>query len=116
MMTMVAMRATSVPVLALVALLALQSARQDRPGRGRARGRLSVRLLCVIGVFDVSANLLFGLATISGSLAVVAVLGSLYPAVTVLLARVVDDERLSRLQNIGVAAAVAGVAMIAAGS
>jgi drug/metabolite transporter (DMT)-like permease len=114
-MTMVAMRASSVPVLALVTLFTVRSARRDRLVQGRTSWRLRSAIVAV-GVFDVSANLLFGLATLSGELAVVAVLGSLYPAVTVLLARVVDDERLSRVQNVGVAAAVAGVAMIAAGS
>ena len=67
-------------------------------------------------MFDVGANLLFAVASVSGALAVVAVLGSLYPAATVLLARIIDHEQLTRLQNIGVVVAVAGVAMIATGS
>jgi len=70
----------------------------------------------VVGIFDVSANLLFGLATVTGALAIVAVLGSLYPAATVLLARIIDHERMTRAQNIGVLAALTGVAMITAGS
>lgn len=117
-MTMTAMRATSVPLLAIAAVIALRtgSLSGSTPGAGR---RLPVRLLAlvaVIGVFDVSANLLFAVATVSGELASVAVLGSLYPAVTVLLARVVDHERLSRRQAVGVGVALAGVAMIALGS
>jgi drug/metabolite transporter (DMT)-like permease len=114
-MTMLAMRATSVPVLAVVTLLSLRS-RSREPEMSRAPGLRLLVAIIVIGIFDVSANLMFALSTVSGELAVVAVLGSLYPAVTVLLARIVDHERLSRVQHLGVAAAVTGVAMIAAGS
>ncbi|MGI8446510.1 MAG: EamA family transporter [Streptosporangiaceae bacterium] len=115
-MTMVAMRGTSVPLLAVIALIALR-APSGHPDRHPVslHPRL-LGLIAVIGIFDVSANLLFGRATVSGSLAIVAVLGSLYPATTVLLARLVDGERMSRVQNAGVLAALAGVAMIAAGS
>ena len=112
-MTMVAMRVTSVPVLAVLTLTALR-ARSDPSGPWRSPRLLG--LIALAGIFDVSANLLFGLATVSGSLAIVAVLGSLYPAATVLLARFVDGERMSRVQNTGVLAALVGVAMIAAGS
>lgn len=118
-MTMVAMRLTSVPLLALVSFLALRSTmRTPRGWREAVAGFTPTALVvtCVIGVFDVSANLLFAIASVSGTLAVVAVLGSLYPAATVLLARIIDHERLTRLQNFGVLAAVAGVAMIATGS
>ena len=53
--------------------------------------------------------------TREGSLSIVAVVGSLYPVMTVLLARIVLRERLARMQAVGVAAALAGVALIAAG-
>lgn len=117
-MTMVVMRATSVPLLGLVTFLALRNG--SRSGRAERTGRrLPVRLLtlvAVIGLLDVSGDLLFAFATVSGELAIVAVLGSLYPAVTVLLAKVTDHERPSRVQNFGVGVALAGVAMIAIGS
>jgi drug/metabolite transporter (DMT)-like permease len=67
------------------------------------------------GLLDVTANVLFAQATADGSAAVVAVLGSLYPLGTVLLARAWLGERMSRSQGVGVAAAMAGVALIAAG-
>jgi drug/metabolite transporter (DMT)-like permease len=117
-MTMVVMRATSVPVLAVVASIALRQGGRSDETEG-ARNGLPVRLLILIGViglFDVSANLLFAFATVAGELAIVAVLGSLYPAVTVLLAKIIDHERMSRGQNFGVGVALAGVAMIALGS
>lgn len=66
-----------------------------------------------IGVLDTTANLLFAVATAFGELEIVAVLGSLYPAVTSALAHVVLGERLGRLQLVGVAVALAGVAALA---
>jgi drug/metabolite transporter (DMT)-like permease len=72
--------------------------------------------LVAIGFFDVLANSLFAVATNHGLLSLVAVAGSLYSAVTVLLARFVLGERLALSQQAGVVIALAGVALIAAGS
>jgi drug/metabolite transporter (DMT)-like permease len=71
--------------------------------------------LVAIGVLDVSANALFAAAANEGLVSLVAVLGSLYPVVTILLARVVLDERVQRLQQVGVVTVLCGVALIAAG-
>jgi drug/metabolite transporter (DMT)-like permease len=71
--------------------------------------------IAAVGVFDLLANLLFVLAAGRGLLSVVGVLGSLYPAVTVVLARVVLHERLTRTQNAGVLVTLAGVVALAAG-
>jgi drug/metabolite transporter (DMT)-like permease len=73
-------------------------------------------VLLVIGAFDVLANALFAVASTKGVLPVVAVGGSMYPAFTVALAHAVLGERLATLQWTGVALALSGVAMIAAGS
>lgn len=78
--------------------------------------RADVGSLTVIGGFDVAANLLFGIATRTGLLAIVAVLGSLYPVTTVLLARWAHHERLSTVQYAGVAVSLTGVALISAGA
>jgi drug/metabolite transporter (DMT)-like permease len=75
----------------------------------------SLAAIAAIGLFDLLANLLFVLAAGRGLLSVVGVLGSLYPAVTVLLARLVLHERLSRSQNAGVLITLAGVVALAAG-
>jgi len=78
--------------------------------------RALVPSLFAIGFFDVLANSLFAVATNHGLLSLVAVAGSLYSAVTVLLARFVLGERLAIPQRAGVVVALAGVALIAAGS
>jgi drug/metabolite transporter (DMT)-like permease len=94
-------------VLVLIAALV---ARPDLP-----RDAVSFGALAMVGVLDLGANGLFAIATTKGLLSVVAVLGSLYPAVTVVLARVVLAERVSRLQEVGVGLTLAGVVAISAG-
>jgi uncharacterized membrane protein len=79
------------------------------------RAPVTFAAIGLVGVFDLLANLLFVLAAGRGLLSVVGVLGSLYPAVTVILARVVLHERLSRTQNAGVLITLAGVVALAAG-
>jgi drug/metabolite transporter (DMT)-like permease len=79
------------------------------------RDPASLGALAMVGVLDLGANGLFALATTEGLLSVVAVLGSLYPAVTVVLARFVLSERVSRLQEVGVVLTLAGVVAISAG-
>jgi drug/metabolite transporter (DMT)-like permease len=76
---------------------------------------VALAAIAAVGVLDLLANLLFVLATSRGLLSVVGVLGSLYPAVTVILARFVLHERLSRTQNAGVVVTLAGVVALAAG-
>jgi drug/metabolite transporter (DMT)-like permease len=92
-------------------LAALLIARPQLAGVGAAWP-----VLVVIGVFDVLANALFAIASTKGVLPVVAVGGSMYPAFTVALAHAVLGERLATLQWTGVALALGGVVMIAAGS
>ena len=71
--------------------------------------------VALVGIADTTANLLFALAATSGNLAVVGVLGSLYPVATVVLARWLLRERLSGSQNAGVVLALTGVGLLAAG-
>lgn len=111
LMTLVAMRVTSVSLMAVALVVALRRVPRDR----LVLDRRDVGLVTVVGVGDVAANLAFGLASTRGLVSVVAVLGSLYPVVTVLLALLLHGERLARVQTVGVAGALGGVAMIAAG-
>jgi drug/metabolite transporter (DMT)-like permease len=85
--------------------------------RGGITGARPERLwpLAVMGVLDVLATALYALATRHGLLSVVSVTASLYPLATVVLARVVLGERVRRIQEFGIAAALTGVVLIAAG-
>ncbi|HEY2218116.1 MAG TPA: EamA family transporter [Gaiellaceae bacterium] len=74
-----------------------------------------IYVLVAVGLTDVAANALFALASTHGLLALVSVLGSLYPVTTVLLAHVVLGERLTGAQLAGVAVALAGVAALSVG-
>jgi uncharacterized membrane protein len=77
--------------------------------------RLSARrlaALAAIGGCDIVANGSYALAASRGDLSVAAVLASLYPVVTALLARIVLAERLRMVQRIGVIAALAGVVLL----
>lgn len=71
--------------------------------------------IVLTGLFDTGSNVIFLIATTLGDLAVVAVLSSLYPVSTVLLARFVLDERMSKLQFAGLALALGATTLIALG-
>jgi drug/metabolite transporter (DMT)-like permease len=74
-----------------------------------------VPTLVLAGVLDVGANLLFAIASTKGLVSVVSVLGSLYPVVTILMARFVLHERTHAVQAAGAALALLGVAFVSAG-
>jgi len=85
----------------------------------RAAWRPARRLLpaiSAVGVLDMAGNGAFILAVQTGALAVAAVLSSLYPVTTVVLASVLLHERVTRAHAVGIALAVAAIACIAAGS
>jgi drug/metabolite transporter (DMT)-like permease len=71
--------------------------------------------LVLIGIGDMLGNLLFAAASTTGLVSVTSVLASLYPIVTVVLARVVLEERVARSQEGGIALTLVGVALISAG-
>ena len=77
--------------------------------------RADLPLLAAIGASEAGANAAYAVATLTGALSVAAVLASLYPAVTVLLARQLHGEQLRRVQLAGVVATLVGVTCIATG-
>ena len=82
------------------------------PGRP---ARADLLPLSAVAVLDLSATGLYAVATRHGVFSEVAVASALYPLATVVLARIVLGERVRRIQELGIAAAIAGVALIAAG-
>ena len=99
-------RMTGVTMLVALALVVRPPIAEARP---------DARLIVGVGVFDVAANTSFAIASTEGLVSVVGVCSSLYPVVTVLLARLLLDERTRSLQLVGVALALGGVVAIGAG-
>jgi drug/metabolite transporter (DMT)-like permease len=85
-----------------------------RPGLLRGVGGRVPLLAAGAGVIDVLANICYVAATRTGLFGLAVVLASLYPGVTVMLARVVLGERLRWLQRIGLTLAAIGILLVAA--
>ena len=109
-MTLLVMRLTGVTVLTAALLVAL-------PRRGADLGvRLAdLPVLLAIGACDVAANAAYGLSSRLGLVSVAAVLSSLYPVVTAVLAYRFLGERLRRIQVVGAGITLVGIVALAAG-
>lgn len=103
----VAARSLAVPAITVVALLRGVQFGQLRP---------SIHWIIALGIFDVSAQIIFGLASTKGLISLVSVLSALYPVVVVFLASTFLHERIRKTQWTGVALAIAGVLLIAGSS
>ncbi len=101
-----AARAASVPTVVAVALAT---------GTTLMAPRRMLPLLVAVGVFDTLANVFVAAATTRGAVGVVAVLSSLYPIATVVLAWLVLGEKLSGAKRAGGVVALGGAALVAAG-
>lgn len=102
---LVAARSASVALFAAAAVIS---------GKSLALGGRVAAVVAAGGTLDMLANLLYLVATRSGPLSVVVTLASLYPASTVLLARLFLHERLNARQWVGIACALIAVALIVA--
>ena len=78
-------------------------------------GKMHMPALVVLGICDALAGFAYALATTHGMLGLVAVVGALYPAITVVLSMLILRERPQPVQFIGVVLAVGGVTFISAG-
>lgn len=99
-------RMTSAAVILTAALVRRPPLRVEPP---------DLLVVCLVGIGDMSGNLLFAAASAQGLVSVVSVLASLYPVVTVVLARTLLRERVSPAQQAGIVLTLAGVALISAG-
>ena len=98
-------------VAAMVTVTCVAASTRDLRLPPRGARRLSV----MTGAIGAMGTTMFFLSTHHGLLAVTAVITALYPAMTILLARVLSGERLTALRIIGLSLAAASVALIAAG-
>jgi drug/metabolite transporter (DMT)-like permease len=101
--------ALSRAVGAVIALACCAVTRTRPLGR---RGSETLGIALVSGAVDASANVCYVLATRAGLFGLAVVLTSLYPGVTVLLARIVLGERMLWMQRLGLLLAAAGVILV----
>jgi drug/metabolite transporter (DMT)-like permease len=83
-----------------------------RASRAGGAGRRVVLAAVAAGVLDAGANVCYVLAARAGLFGMAVVITSLYPGITVLLARVVLGERMHAIQRLGLLLAAAGIGLV----
>ncbi len=102
---LVGARAASIIMMFALVLILRQI---ERPTKGQ------LGIIVVVGISDTAGNAFFALATSLGRLDMAAILSSFYPAMTILLARLILKEYITRRQWLGLIAALLAVALIVA--
>ncbi len=97
----------------LVTFIVIGSRRSGKPVVPTDRGALV--LIALVGLFDTFSNISFIYAANLGALSVVGVLSALYPISTVILARVILGERMTKMQGLGFLAAIGGTELLVLG-
>lgn len=103
----VALKGTSLLLVGILVLVAGSRIKGERP-----RGNAWLPLL-VVGMLDVTANATYAFATKEGPVAISAVVASMFPITTVILAHIFLGERIAPSQKAGVALALIGVVVLA---
>ena len=103
MWPLVAARVSSISLFGIIALIAKRTLWMSRPAAATAT---------LGGALDMAANAVYMIAARIGPLSIVVTLASLYPAATVILARVILKEHFSRAQLAGIFCALLAVALI----
>ena len=97
------MRSTAATILgAYVLVTFISKGKKVAVGEQPLRNKMFLVIMGA-GLLDASANVLFTLASRSGSLVIVGVLTALYPLGTILLARVILKEKVATIQKVGIA-------------
>lgn len=99
----------AIPAVVLIAVVSVR-----RPALRPALQSGPASRIVAQAALGLMASALYAFATLHGQLAIVSVLGSLYPAVTLLLAHRLLGERLDGVQQLGIAAVLAGVLLLSA--
>jgi drug/metabolite transporter (DMT)-like permease len=99
-------RGTTLLIVALAVLVARAPVRMSRA---------NLAFVAAVGIGDTLGNVFFAASSQYGLVSVTAVLASLYPLVTIVLAHFVLHERIDRLQQVGIGATLTGVVLISAG-
>lgn len=109
--------ARSAPLIVLALIIGARVSGRTIEGRttrqpGGSRSRSVIPLIAIAGMADVGGNAFFLLANQQVPFSIAAVVSSLYPVTTALLAWTILGERIGRWQAVGVAVALAGVALL----